>query len=219
MGIWFLILVILIALVILVTIYLYDNSPFKKMTNYSYFQVIFNSEIRSFFKLYRVLKNADKMGKLLLNVKLPQLNNVISAIYIHSSGVYIINLKNTNGWLYGHEKAMEWTLVKYKEKQYKIQNPIIQNQRETEAVQNTSSLNNPNLFHSAIVFSDNTVLKKLSIQTDNVNIVNLHDLKAFLKKQNGQHLSETEIDNVFKTFERYTVVPEWSQQNGKMMTN
>lgn len=127
MMIWFL-LFIFIGTVFAVIIYLYDGSQFKKMTNYSLSQVIFNRNIRATYKLFRVLSTIHKKGKVLLNVKLPT-SDMMNAIVIQPSGIYVIDMKNLNGWLYGDEKFHEWKFIMFKEKVITFQNPIIYNKK------------------------------------------------------------------------------------------
>lgn len=197
--IWFLLL-ICIGIIFALVIYLYDGSQFKKITNYSLLQVIFNRNIQGTYNLFRGLSKINKKGKILLNVKLPT-SDMINAIVILPSGIYVIDMKNTNGWLYGHEESDEWTLVMFKEKVITLQNPIITIANNVNAVQKQLSLKNLELYHSLIVFSDNTVFKKLSIQKNNV--LNIRDLKNFFDNENMQLLSETEIEKIYKSLEPF----------------
>lgn len=204
MFIWFLSIVIFIAVVFLISLYIYDSSEFKKITNYSYFQAIFNKQVRATYKLFRILKSVHKNGKILLNIKLPDGYDVIDAIYIQPSGVYVIDLKNMTGWLYGHEKANEWTLAMFKEKVLKFQNPLLFNGVVLKDLQKALSMNKPSIFHAIVVFTDNTVFKKLTLKTSEIGVINLHNLKSVLKKESAQNLSEVEMEEIYKSLASYT---------------
>lgn len=158
--------------------------------------------MRATYKLFRILQSVHKNGKILLNVKLPNANEVIDAIYIHPSGVYVINLKNMTGWIYGHEKAYEWTLVMFKEKVYKFQNPVLFNGVVVKDVQKLLSINKPNIFRGIVVFTDNAVFKKLTL--DKSNVMNLHNLKSILKKEIEQNLSEVEMEEIYRSLTSYS---------------
>lgn len=208
MFIWFLIILILLSFVFTVSLYLYDNSEFKKTTDYSFFQIITNKKIRLSYKVFRILNDVHKNGKVLINVKLPKLNKMIDAIYIQPSGVYVMDIKNMNGWLYGREKDVEWALAKYKEKIHTFQNPLVENIQKTKEVQKVLALKDSNIFHPSVVFSDNVVFEKLSIQSKNIHVKNISELKPFLKTESQQLLTADEIENIYNSLKSFMTFPE-----------
>lgn len=57
----------------------------------------------------------------------------VDHLIVSPFGVYVIEIKNYKGWIFGDAKSSQWT-VRLFEKQYQFQNPLRQNYKHTEAV-------------------------------------------------------------------------------------
>lgn len=204
MLIWIFIIIILLAIIFAILLYNYDNSQFKKITAYSFSQVMLNRKIHAIYKLSKKITSANEKGKLLLNVQLPKTDAVIDAIYIQPSGIYVLKWKDLNGWLYGQEKASEWTVAMYKEKTVNFPNPVLQCTLNTRNLQKAVNIDDPKFFHPTVVFSDNTVFKQVAIQSKSVKVINARDIKGFLKRHKEEMLSDTDIEQLYLTLETYT---------------
>jgi hypothetical protein len=75
-----------------------------------------------------------------------QLDHVI----ISRFGIFVIESKWRNGWVFGDADDMKWTIVLYRKK-YSFQNPIRQNSGHIDAIAKYLKVN-PNTIHSLIVF-------------------------------------------------------------------
>ncbi|OCA90574.1 hypothetical protein A8F94_01445 [Bacillus sp. FJAT-27225] len=83
----------------------------------------------------------------------------IDHILISRKGIFVIEMKNYTGWIFGTEKSPSWTKVRNKHKQ-PFQNPIRQNYGHIKALQNLlgdSAADVP--VYSIIVFGRNAALK------------------------------------------------------------
>lgn len=59
----------------------------------------------------------------------------IDHLLISRFGIFVIETKNINGWIFGNEQSRQWTQSLYGKK-YKFQNPLHQNYRHTKALAN-----------------------------------------------------------------------------------
>ena len=74
----------------------------------------------------------------------------IDHILVSRYGIFVIEAKNLDGWIFGSEKDAQWTQNLYGKK-YRFQNPLRQNYRHTRAL--AEFLNLPHeKFHSVVMF-------------------------------------------------------------------
>ena len=118
----------------------------------------------------------------------------IDLIAITSSGIYIFEVKNYSGWIFGNEENQYWTQVlpagytgdSIKNKFY---NPIKQNNSHIACVRKI--INDYRIpIHSIIVFSDNAEFKSLSYNETKAHIVQYYGLNPLV----------TRIDNEFQGY-------------------
>jgi hypothetical protein len=115
----------------------------------------------------------------------------IDHLLLSSFGIFVIETKNINGWIFGNEKSKQWTQSLYGKK-YKFQNPLHQNYRHTTALASYLNTDHDNI-HSVVFFiGDNTELK-----TDLPNNVMTHGLSAYIKSFQNNVFSTSEL-NLFE---------------------
>ena len=76
----------------------------------------------------------------------------IDHILVSRFGVFVIEAKDYKGWIFGSAQHAIWTQVLFKAK-FKFQNPIRQNLRHVNAVQDLLSFLPPGAIKSAVVFT------------------------------------------------------------------
>ncbi|MBE9578915.1 MULTISPECIES: nuclease-related domain-containing protein [Moraxella] len=81
----------------------------------------------------------------------------IDHIYISKFGIFVVETKNYQGWIFGKVHDKKWVQNIYGKKQF-FQNPLHQNYRHIKALEKTLNLTN-DYFHSVIVFAGNCELK------------------------------------------------------------
>lgn len=117
-------------------------------------------------------------GELKVNTRLSFLNNeytVVNDLLIKSTngytsqidelvlseyGLFVIETKNYQGWIFGNEKAENWTQVIYKEK-YTFRNPIKQNWSHIYALKTVLSDFPQIKYFPIVVFSGSATLKNI----------------------------------------------------------
>ncbi len=125
----------------------------------------------------------------------------IDHLLISQFGIFVIETKNINGWIFGNEKSKQWTQSLYGKK-YKFQNPLHQNYRHTKALAKYLNTDHDNI-HSVVFFiGDNSELK-----TDLPKNVMTHGLSSYIKSFRNNVYSASEL----KVFEQQIIK---LQENG-----
>jgi len=94
------------------------------------------------------------------NIIIPTSNGTtqVDHILISCFGIFVVETKNIDGWIFGNEKSKIWTQSLYGKK-FKFQNPLHQNYRHTKAVAQFLNVDERKI-HSVIFFiGENTKLK------------------------------------------------------------
>ncbi len=128
------------------------------------------------------------------NVIVPTLNGStqIDHLLISRFGIFVIETKNINGWIFGNEKSKQWTQCLYGKK-YKFQNPLHQNYRHTKVLASYLKTDHDNI-HSIVFFiGDNSELK-----TDLPRNVMTYGLSSYIKSFRSNVYSVFEV----KVFEQ-----------------
>lgn len=97
----------------------------------------------------------------LLNHITLQLNDgttQIDHILVSRFGVFVIETKDYQGWIFAGAKDRQWTQVLYRAK-FRFQNPIRQNYRHVYAVRELLEFLDPEVIHPVVVFSGEAVFK------------------------------------------------------------
>ena len=93
-----------------------------------------------------------------ITLKLKDRTTQIDHILVSRFGVFVIETKHYNGWIFANEKQATWTQVLYRQK-FKFQNPIFQNMRHVEAVKNILDFLPSSCVQSLVVFTGNAKFK------------------------------------------------------------
>ena len=115
----------------------------------------------------------------------------IDHILLSRYGIFVIETKNINGWIFGNEKSKYWTQSMYGKK-YKFQNPLHQNFRHARALANYFQIDHNNV-HSVIFFIGDTAKLKTELP-DNVMT---SGLSAYSKRFQSNVFSTSEL-NLFE---------------------
>ncbi|MDP1931296.1 MAG: NERD domain-containing protein [Gammaproteobacteria bacterium] len=93
------------------------------------------------------------------NVTLPTLDGTTQIDHIVASpyGIFVVETKNMQGWIFGSESQAQWTQKIYRNS-YRFQNPLRQNYKHVKAVE-SALLIAPETIHSLVVFIGGATLK------------------------------------------------------------
>jgi restriction system protein len=126
------------------------------------------------------------------NLIIPSDNNgstQIDHIVVSKFGIFVIESKDYQGWIFGDKDQPFWTqsLPGGKNK-FQFQNPIRQNYAHIMALK-ALMLFAANSFYSIVVFSDKSETKTAPIE----NVVHLNELIECVKKYNVEKLTENDL--------------------------
>ncbi len=97
------------------------------------------------------------------NVTIPTSNGTtqIDHVFVSRYGIFVIETKNMEGWIFGDEKQPQWTQSLYGKK-FRFQNPLHQNYRHTKALEEFLALPASH-FHSVVCFVGETCKLKTDL--------------------------------------------------------
>lgn len=115
-----------------------------------------------------------------------QIDHVLVSVF----GIFVIETKNMNGWIFGSERSPQWTQSIYGKK-YPFQNPLHQNFRHTKALE--EFLNLPeSCFHPIVFF-----IGECELKTDLPSNVLTRGLANYIKSHGAQIFSPNEVGEIF----------------------
>ena len=84
----------------------------------------------------------------------------VDHLIISPFGIFVLEVKNYQGWIFGNEKQPEWTVQHFRRK-HRFMNPLRQNYKHTEAVKHVLGLtaDDASKVHSLVVFSPRAAFK------------------------------------------------------------
>ena len=175
----------------------YKKTKYYLDTNFDFDKVNTNSGLQFEFLVYNELALNFPNSRLLTNILIPKKNSIndyseIDIIFLHTTGFYVLELKNYNAFIYGNLTDERWT-AGYKNEERRtpmeFQNPLLQNKKHIEVLQ--EHINED--FINQVIFSDNAVVDSSieSVTTLNTfiekvkaseNIYNVHELDELSNK-------------------------------------
>ena len=105
-------------------------------------------------------------------------------------GVFVIEVKNYSGWIFGDAKSRRWTRIHFRRK-HSFQNPLHQNFQHIKALQKITSLPG-GVFHNIVVFTGDAEFKT---PTPSGVITHPGDLKRLIPTHQSPLLSELQVQN------------------------
>lgn len=163
------------------------------------------------YKVNKKLKNFSNY-LLLKDILLPTETGTtqIDHILIGKKGVFVIETKNYNGWIYGDERSQYWTQVLYNTKN-KFYNPIKQNYAHVKAIERILPSKYKKMIYSVIVFSNKSDLMKISVSTP---VIKIKDIKRFIRKfYSDDELTADNIEYIYKVLEHRNITDKRTRKN------
>ena len=93
------------------------------------------------------------------NVTLPTTNGStqIDHIFVSRFGIFVVETKNMQGWIFGGAHQMQWT-QQFANASYKFQNPLRQNYKHMVVLRSVLNVH-PEAIHSVVVFMGKSTFK------------------------------------------------------------
>lgn len=208
--------IVLIVFIINSKVKQYKSESYYRITNNSYFNVMFSAGKHGEYLTYKNIMVYETMGaKFLFNIYIPKKyeeTTEIDVLMISRKGLFVFESKNYSGWIFGSEDQKYWyqTLPSgrksHKEKFY---NPIFQNNTHIKYIKSLVGSNIP--MFSIITFSDRCTLKNVNVQNINVYIIyryQVYDLVTSIYNNTNDILTDSQVEDIYNKLYPYTKVNE-----------
>lgn len=124
----------------------------------------------------------------------------IDLIMLHQSGLYVFEIKNFNGWIFGSETDKTWTCTYgRKGSKEKFFNPIWQNKKHINYLK--TILKNKNIpIYNYVVFGTNAELKSINLKTKIAKVISINEIEKEFKENNRLNnlvIKENELVEIF----------------------
>lgn len=132
-----------------------------------------------------------------------QLTTQIDHIVVSRFGVFVIETKNYQGWIFGNEHQKMWTQKLY-QKSYQFQNPLHQNYRHIKTLQNLlGDVLEPEDLHSVVVFVGESTFKTAMPS----NVLQGREWISYVKSFHEEVMSSVKMQRICRTLEQHALVP------------
>lgn len=134
---------------------------------------------------------------------------------IAETGIYVFELKNYSGWIFGNEKYKKWTQTFPTKQKYHFYNPIWQNNSHIKALKNVMKIDREDLYKSYIIFSEKCTLKRITIKSENVKVIKRESLIWHIKRDfrdSPKILTPEQVDIIYKVLGRYSLADDQTKR-------
>ena len=213
----------LIPLFILLGLYIFlylrfQQSNYRHVSRNSFFKTFIN---KGFWGEYRIFATLEKLAKphhILTNLYIPRKDGTtteIDLIYLSIQGIFVIESKNYSGWIFGNEKQKYWTQTFENKQKFRFFNPIWQNSAHINALKEVLPDDLHQQIHSLIVFNNQAALKKVTVTSENINVIKREQIKGTLQQINNtisDSLSPTQLAEISRLLSAFTHPDEQIKQ-------
>lgn len=126
----------------------------------------------------------------------------IDHIVIAETGVFVIETKNYEGWIYGSEKSARWTQGIFRKKS-SFQNPFRQNYKHIKTIEWLMEKQLPCI--SIVAFHPKCSLKRVNVHSKDKHILYYNDLKTCIESYIDLKLTKDEVKHIYQTILRANI--------------
>ncbi|HHB1654729.1 nuclease-related domain-containing protein [Bacillus cereus] len=126
----------------------------------------------------------------------------IDHIVIAETGVFVVETKNYEGWIYGSEKAARWTQGIFRKK-HSFQNPFRQNYKHIKAIEWVMEQQLPCI--SIAAFHPKCSLKRVDVHSKGKHALYYNDLKSCIESYTEVQLTNDEVQYIYQTMLRANI--------------
>lgn len=163
-------------------------------------------------RLTKIIKyEIGESCRILNNLYIPRYNGYtteIDILLIDDTGLYCIECKNYQGWIFGKKTEKYWMQTFPNGERYRFYNPYLQNKSHVKYLQNIIT-NAP--IYNIVVFSNKCDLKNLTLDE---NITQEYQFKNLLKwyREHPKILNNNQIDQIYTYLLRFKNVNDEVKQ-------
>ena len=102
----------------------------------------------------------------------------IDHVFIHKTGLFVIETKNYSGWIFGDENNAKWTQTFPNGRKIQFFNPIKQNNIHIKALKHALKEYSHVPMYSIVAFGKKCVLKDIAVSSENVKVIQVDQLES-----------------------------------------
>ena len=131
----------------------------------------------------------------------------IDHVFVSVFGVFVVETKNTSGWIFGSEQARDWTQLFPSGRKFKFRNPLRQNYGHVRSLEDAlADIGLPRgVVRSVVVFVGNAKLKREMPENVTVGPGGARYIRSF----RARVLSETQVAEICEAIESKRMEPSW----------
>lgn len=159
------------------------TSKYKSKSGNGFFKTYFNKGNYGEYQLYKRILRQFKNEKVYTNVYLDNVNTdqtEVDVIAVSQHGVYVFEMKNYSGYIYGSIRNQHWTQVINRATKNKFYNPLRQNYAHTKAIENYLEISNDEII-PVVVFADRSNINNVETDAD-IKIVKLKEVNKLISQ-------------------------------------
>lgn len=198
----------------------YYQSTYYLATKNEYENVIYDKGLYGEYRIFLTLRTFEKHGgRFLFNCYLPRERNEtteVDVILLTYNGIFVIESKNYDGWIYGSENQELWTqtlAAGNKIHKTHFYNPIRQNKTHIKYLKKIIGDNLP--IYSIIIFSNECTLKNIEVADPETKVIYLeYAIRAVsdLSEKTPNAISQEKLVSIYEKLYPYTQVSESVKQ-------
>ncbi len=125
----------------------------------------------------------------------------IDHIFVSRFGIFVLETKNMQGWIFGRESQAQWTQKIYK-KSFKFQNPLRQNYKHVKALENALQIP-PETIHSVVTFVGESTFKTKMPP----NVTSGRGFISYIKSFREPVFTENQVSDLLRRIESGRLAP------------
>jgi restriction system protein len=151
------------------------------------------------------------------NVTLPTPDGTtqIDHVFVSRFGIFVLEMKNMRGWIFGGEDQAQWTQKIFKQT-FKFQNPLRQNFKHVKAIEAALGIP-PDTIHSVVTFVGDSTFKTAMPPNVTHGIGFISHIKSFCKEV----FTEKQVGDFLRRLESGRLAPDFathSEHVGRLKT-
>lgn len=200
------------------------NNYFKE-TGYTQHDLNIDDGIYGEYLTYEYLQLTARYSKTVCNLYIKRDSGYVSEIdivFIHETGIYVIESKNYSGWIYGNENHQNWTQVLKNGEKFKFYNPLKQNKTHINALKEVLYAIPTEDFINLIVFSERCELKEIIYDNLRTSVINRDLISTFMSyesKHSPKIYNKKEIDYLYSMLKQYSLASPTIKEKHKKQSN
>ena len=176
------------------------RSGYKPKSGNGLFKTYFNKGNKGEYELYKKLTKIMDQKYILTNLYLPGKNVLkteLDVVLLTTHGIYVFEVKNYSGYIYGSEKDEKWTQVLNRFLKHRFYNPLRQNYAHTKALENYLGISHEEII-PVVSFSNRSTLSKINVN-DKTHVLQV-DKTIKLIKENLKTANRIYTEDVLDEF-------------------